>query len=73
MTDFWQMVWQEKVKIIAMVTNTMEGWSKKCEQYWPDCGRGQSHGPFNISLVEEVVFADYTVRKIQLTVRILHA
>ncbi|XP_052059524.1 receptor-type tyrosine-protein phosphatase epsilon-like [Mytilus californianus] len=33
--DFWQMVWQEKVCKIAMVTKVEEGRRKKCEQYWP--------------------------------------
>ena len=67
-TDFWQMVWQEKVGTIAMVTNTVEGQTKKCEKYWPEKGSGKSYGPFNASLVEELIFADYIIRKIQLEV-----
>jgi protein tyrosine phosphatase len=63
-------VWQEKVRTIAMVTNVMEGMTKKCEQYWPEAGNGQSYGPFNLSLVEQLTFADYIVRTIHLVVSI---
>ena len=52
-----------------MVTNIKEGKTKKCEQYWPaESGRGQSYGPFNVSVVEQHIFADYTIRTIQLVV-----
>ena len=67
-TDFWRLVWQEKVRTIAMVTNIMEGMTKKCEQYWPEGGSGQSYGPFNLSLVEQLTFADYVVRTFRLEV-----
>ena len=61
-------MWQEKVRIIAMVTNIKEGMTKKCEQYWPEGGSGKSYGPFNVSIVEQHIFADYTIRTIQLVV-----
>ena len=67
-TDFWRLVWQEKVRTIAMVTNIMEGMIKKCEQYWPEGGSSQSYGPFNLSLVKQLTFADYVVRTIRLEV-----
>ena len=52
-----------------MVTNIKEGKTKKCEQYWPaESGRGQNYGPFNVSIVEQHIFADYTIRTIQLVV-----
>ena len=49
-----------------MVTNIKEGKTKKCEQYWPEAGSGMRCGPFNLSLVEQHIFADYTIRTIQL-------
>ena len=67
-TDFWRLVWQEKVRTIAMVTNIKEGKTRKCEQYWPEGGSGQSYGPFNLSVMELQIFADYTIRTIQLVV-----
>ena len=51
-----------------MVTNVKEGKTKKCEQYWPEGGSGKSYGPFNVSIVEENIFADYTIRNIKLVV-----
>ena len=51
-----------------MVTNIMEGMTKKCEQYWPEGGSGQSYGPFNLSLVKQLTFADYVVRTFRLEV-----
>ena len=53
-----------------MVTNIKEGKTKKCEQYWPEAGSGMSCGPFNLSLEEQHIFADYTVRTIQLVVSV---
>ena len=44
----------------------------KCVQYWPNkVGEFQTYGPLNVRLVEEVEFADYTVRKIELKVCII--
>uniref|UniRef100_A0A8W8NYK4 Receptor-type tyrosine-protein phosphatase mu n=1 Tax=Magallana gigas TaxID=29159 RepID=A0A8W8NYK4_MAGGI len=36
--DFWQMVWQENVFVISMVTNLKEGDKIKCKRYWPTSG-----------------------------------
>ena len=54
-----------------MVTNIKEGKTKKCEQYWPaESGSGQSYGPFNVTVLEQHIFADYTIRTIQPVVNI---
>ncbi|XP_033740575.1 receptor-type tyrosine-protein phosphatase eta-like isoform X2 [Pecten maximus] len=34
--DFWQMVWEQDVPIIVMLTGCTEGNTVKCEQYWPE-------------------------------------
>ena len=33
--DFWRMVWQESVLVIAMTTKVIEQRKIKCAQYWP--------------------------------------
>ena len=57
-TDFWRLVWQEKVKVIVMLTNVVEGGQRKCEQYWP-AQEPQEYGPFTVTLADQQVFADY--------------
>ncbi|XP_013861930.1 tyrosine-protein phosphatase non-receptor type 13 isoform X2 [Austrofundulus limnaeus] len=34
--DFWQMVWEQKSDVIAMMTQEVEGGKVKCQRYWPD-------------------------------------
>ena len=64
------MVWQEQIYVVAMVTNTMEGGQKKCEQYWPEQGT-QEYGPFKVTLTDQQVFADYTIRQLFVSVSLL--
>lgn len=50
-----------------MVTNLVEDGRHKCAQYWPNSqGTSEHHGPFNITLVDEQIFVDYTVRRLTL-------
>ena len=46
-----------------MVTNVLEGGQQKCEQYWPSQG-SQEYGPFKVTLTDQQVFADYTIRQL---------
>ncbi|KAK2492523.1 hypothetical protein MC885_012471 [Smutsia gigantea] len=34
--DFWQMIWEQKSTVIAMMTQEVEGEKIKCQRYWPD-------------------------------------
>uniref|UniRef100_A0A7M4F3L3 Tyrosine-protein phosphatase non-receptor type 13 n=1 Tax=Crocodylus porosus TaxID=8502 RepID=A0A7M4F3L3_CROPO len=34
--DFWQMAWEQKCTVIAMMTQEVEGEKIKCQRYWPD-------------------------------------
>ncbi|XP_022779941.1 tyrosine-protein phosphatase non-receptor type 13-like isoform X3 [Stylophora pistillata] len=34
--DFWQMIWEQEVIVIAMVTLEIEGGKVKCHRYWPE-------------------------------------
>ena len=67
--DFWWMIWQEKVYTVAMVTNLKENKKIKCQQYWPESG-SKSYGPFMVTITDQQVFADYTIRLLQLQVSI---
>jgi len=60
-------MWQERISIVAMVTSVVEGGQQKCEQYWPSQGT-QEYGPFKITLTDQQVFADYTIRQLLVTV-----
>jgi len=59
--DVWRMVWQERAPSIVMITNLEEGGKTKCQQYWPD-SKTKNFGPFKVSMVDERILADYTIR-----------
>ena len=61
------MIWQEKCCTVVMVTNLKEDKKTKCHQYWSEDG-SKSFGPFTITTTDQQVFADYTIRLLQLEV-----
>nr|XP_022294926.1 receptor-type tyrosine-protein phosphatase kappa-like [Crassostrea virginica] len=65
--DFWQMVWQENVTQIVMLTNLMEDDKIKCSQYWPESTDEEYYGDINISKCEERHFAFQVIRKFTLS------
>ncbi|XP_060155613.1 tyrosine-protein phosphatase non-receptor type 13 isoform X9 [Globicephala melas] len=34
--DFWQMIWEQKSTVVAMMTQEVEGEKVKCQRYWPN-------------------------------------
>ena len=56
--------------MVAMVTNIMERGQQKCEQYWPDEGT-KEYGPFKVTLADQQVFADYTIRHLFVSVSLM--
>ena len=65
--DHWRMIWQEKAHTIVMVTNIKEAKKTKCQQYWPDSD-SKEFGQFRITLADQQIFADYTIRLLQVEV-----
>ncbi|XP_041106547.1 tyrosine-protein phosphatase non-receptor type 14-like [Polyodon spathula] len=50
--DFWQMVWEQGVNVIAMVTAEEEGGRPKSHRYWPKLGskhNSATHGKFKVT------------------------
>ncbi|XP_055000593.1 tyrosine-protein phosphatase non-receptor type 7 isoform X2 [Sorex araneus] len=61
-SDFWEMVWQEGVSLIVMLTQLREG-KEKCVHYWP-AGEETSYGPFRIGSRAVKEHPEYTVRQL---------
>uniref|UniRef100_A0A8W8NUH6 protein-tyrosine-phosphatase n=2 Tax=Magallana gigas TaxID=29159 RepID=A0A8W8NUH6_MAGGI len=65
--DFWQMVWQENVFVIAMVTNLKEGKKIKCERYWPLSGNNKMLlETFTIQMLSEKAYANFAIHHLKL-------
>eukprot|EP00055_Hartaetosiga_balthica_P016516 m.105002 g.105002 ORF g.105002 m.105002 type:complete len:677 (+) comp9121_c5_seq1:102-2132(+) len=61
---FWQMIWEQDVNIIAMVTNEVEGGKLKCHRYWPDDdAAGVEFGPYQIVVVSRKDKSHYILRR----------
>ncbi|XP_078328933.1 receptor-type tyrosine-protein phosphatase epsilon-like isoform X3 [Crassostrea virginica] len=67
LNDFWQMVWQEHVTQIVMLTNIYEDGQIKCTQYWPEYMSSRLYGSFYVKKVDEKHYATYVVRKFTLS------
>nr|XP_022306195.1 receptor-type tyrosine-protein phosphatase epsilon-like [Crassostrea virginica] len=65
--DFWKMVWQEHVSVIAMVTNLTEGEKKKCERYWPfSRANDMVKDYFLLKLKSEKTYANFVIHEIDI-------
>ncbi|XP_036073194.1 receptor-type tyrosine-protein phosphatase H isoform X2 [Oryzias melastigma] len=60
--DFWRMIWEQKVKRIAMVTNCVEGGRTKCERYWPENGNPGIYGEISVTVRTEKKETNWTLR-----------
>ena len=52
-----------------MVTNLKEGTKTKCQQYWPDTST-KKFGPFEVTITDSQLFADYIIRSFKLSVSV---
>ena len=64
------MIWQEKVHVVVMLVNRVEGNKVKCEEYWPtSIGESQCYGPCTVRLLNEETYANFVIREMELLVR----
>ncbi|XP_004860179.1 receptor-type tyrosine-protein phosphatase C isoform X1 [Heterocephalus glaber] len=62
--DFWQMIFQRKVKVIVMLTELKHGDQEICAQYW---GEGkQTYGDLEVHIKDTNISSMYTAREFEL-------
>lgn len=62
--DFWQMIFQRKVKVIVMLTELVNGDQEVCAQYW---GEGkQTYGDMEVEMKDTNRASAYTLRTFEL-------
>ncbi|XP_072199272.1 receptor-type tyrosine-protein phosphatase C isoform X2 [Excalfactoria chinensis] len=64
-SDFWQMVFQRKVKVIVMLTELKEGDQELCAQYWGE-GR-QTYDGIEVQMTDVTCCPSYTIRAFDVT------
>ncbi|XP_023370328.1 receptor-type tyrosine-protein phosphatase C isoform X1 [Otolemur garnettii] len=63
-SDFWQMIFQRKVKVIIMLTELKQGEQEICAQYW---GEGmQTYGDIEVDMKDTNKSSAYTFRVFEL-------
>nr|XP_020765701.1 receptor-type tyrosine-protein phosphatase C isoform X1 [Odocoileus virginianus texanus]XP_020765702.1 receptor-type tyrosine-protein phosphatase C isoform X1 [Odocoileus virginianus texanus]XP_020765703.1 receptor-type tyrosine-protein phosphatase C isoform X1 [Odocoileus virginianus texanus] len=62
--DFWQMVFQRRVKVIVMLTGLKSGDQEACAQYWEE-GK-QTYGDVEVHMKDTNKSSAYTVRAFEL-------
>ncbi|XP_035040325.2 tyrosine-protein phosphatase non-receptor type 13 isoform X2 [Hippoglossus stenolepis] len=66
--DFWQMVWEQKSNVIAMMTQEVEGGKVKCQRYWPDTSRTAEmvDDRLQVTLIKDQYLDNFVIRLIEL-------
>ncbi|XP_053422193.1 tyrosine-protein phosphatase non-receptor type 3 isoform X2 [Nycticebus coucang] len=65
--QFWQVVWDQKLSLIVMLTTLTERGRTKCHQYWPDPPDVMDHGSFHIQCQSEDCTIAYVSREMLIT------
>ena len=64
--SFWQMIIENRVVNIVMLTNLVESGRKKCEKYFPlTIGTNLVFGPYDISIEREELFTGYAIKMLK--------
>ena len=63
--DFWQMVYEQHIQSIVMITKLKEKGVDKCIQYWPT-KETNIFGKYKVTLISTSIYCDYVVRKLLL-------
>ncbi|TFK14675.1 potassium voltage-gated channel subfamily H member 7-like [Platysternon megacephalum] len=63
--DFWQMIFQRKVKVIVMLTELKEGDQQLCAQYWEE-GK-QTYEGIEVEMKDVNLSSSYTIRAFDVT------
>ncbi|NXK36887.1 PTPRC phosphatase, partial [Piprites chloris] len=64
-SDFWQMVFQRKVKVIVMLTELKEGDQELCVQYWGE--EKQTYDGIEVQMTDVNRSPSYTIRAFDVT------
>ncbi|KAH9494736.1 hypothetical protein Btru_017747 [Bulinus truncatus] len=64
--DFVRMLWEQNVETVVMLANFVEEGKVKCDRYWPESGK-TSFGDIKVKLKNTQTFADYCIRRIELS------
>ncbi|XP_059809461.1 receptor-type tyrosine-protein phosphatase H-like isoform X2 [Hypanus sabinus] len=62
--DFWQMIWEQKSRVIVMLTNCIELNRVKCEHYWPMDNKTSVYGDIAVNVISEEVLPEWTIRNL---------
>ncbi|XP_075442068.1 tyrosine-protein phosphatase non-receptor type 3 isoform X2 [Ascaphus truei] len=64
---FWQLVWDQSLSVIIMLTTLTERGRTKCQQYWPDPPDVMEYGNFRVKCQSEDCTIAYIFREMIVT------
>ncbi|XP_057303536.1 tyrosine-protein phosphatase non-receptor type 21-like [Hydractinia symbiolongicarpus] len=66
--NFWQMIWEKNICVVAMVSKEVEGEISKCWRYWPDDHNNSNvtFGQISVKTNFNNFFAAYSIRSLQI-------
>lgn len=66
-TAFWQMIWENKSDVIAMMTQEVERGRIKCHKYWPErLGTSQDAGGYQLHLENQQFLENFHIKVIRM-------